>query len=84
MSFANERIKQFQTQRDALIERLRETTKYQIKYYNKKHQFKNYIVEQFVMFSIKNLKQKRSNKKLTHKFVNFFRIKKKLKRKRIV
>ena len=48
----------------------------QIKYYNKKHLFKNFKIENLIMLLTKNLKQKKSNKKLFHKFIELFRVKK--------
>ena len=65
-------------QRNALIKRLRNTITTQVKYYNEKHLSQSYIVRQLIIFSIKNFKQKRSSKKLTHKFVKFFRIENKI------
>ena len=60
------------------MQRLQKVTAQQIKYYNVNHQSKSYIMSDLVMLSIKNFKQKRFSKKLSHKFVNSFRMKNKI------
>ena len=50
----------------------------QIKYYNVNHKSKKYIVSDLILLSIKNLKQKRLSKKLSHKFVESFWMKNKI------
>ena len=77
--FINQRIKQLQTLKDDLSDRLKKANIYQAIYYNKNHTFKKYAVEKLIILSIKNLKQKRFNKKLTHKFVKSFRVENKIK-----
>ena len=44
----------------------------QIKYYNVNHKLKKYVVNDLILLSIKNLKQKQLSKKLSHKFVESF------------
>ena len=60
------------------MQRLQKTSAQQIKYYNVNHQSKSYIVNDLMLLSIKNFKQKRSNKKLLHKCIDLFRIKNKI------
>ena len=76
---ANERVKLLQARRHELTKRLRKASASQTKYYNKKHTPQDYFVGQLVMLFTKNLKQKRSSKKLSHKFVGSFRIEDKVK-----
>ncbi len=46
----------------------------QAKYYNWKHKFKFFNVDDLIMLSAKNLKQKKSSKKLLNKMIEFFHI----------
>ena len=78
VSFAKERIKQFYDIRNQLMQRLRKASVQQTKYYNVNHQSKNYAVSDLVLLSTKNFKQKRLSKKLSHKFVDSFRMKNKI------
>jgi len=48
----------------------------QAKYYNQKHKSKFFNVDDLVMLSAKNLKQKKSSKKLSNKMIKFFHIQK--------
>ena len=51
----------------------------QTKYYNKKHKFiKYYMSDLIILLSIQNFKQKRFNKKISYKFVKFFKIENKI------
>ena len=61
-----------------LTKRLKHVSFKQTKYYNKKHKSMKYYVSDLIMLSIKNLKQKRFNKKMSHKFVEFFKMKNKI------
>ena len=78
VSSAKKRVKRFHDIRNQLIQRLQRVSEQQTKYYNVNHQFKSYAVSDLMLLSIKNLKQKRLNKKLSHKFVNLFRVKNKI------
>ena len=80
MSIAAERIKQLHKLRDKLTQRWERVIAAQVKYYNKKHLSKNFKVENLIMLSIKNLKQKRLNKKLFHKFIESFRVEESVKK----
>ena len=75
---AKEYIKQFHNIRNQLIQRLQKTSVQQTKYYNINHQSKSYSVSDLILLSIKSFKQKRSNKKLSSKFINSFRMKNKI------
>ncbi len=46
----------------------------QTKYYNWKHKFKFFNVNNLIMLSAKNLKQKKSSKKLLNKMIELFHI----------
>jgi len=46
----------------------------QAKYYNWKHKSKFFNVDDLVMLSAKNVKQKKSSKKLSNKMIKFFHI----------
>ncbi len=46
----------------------------QTKYYNQKHKFKFFNVNNLIMLLAKNLKQKKSSKKLSNKMIKFFHI----------
>jgi len=75
---AQERVKQLYNLKKVLTKRLKNVVTQQAKYYNKKHKSKSFAIEKLIMFSTKNLKQKRSSKKMSHKFVESFRIKNKI------
>ena len=62
------------------MQRLQQASVKQIKYYNVNHKSKKYVVGDLILLSTKNLKQKRSNKKLSHKFVELFKMKNKIKK----
>ena len=78
ISFAKERVKQFYNNWNQLMQRLQKASAQQIKYYNVNHQSKSYAVSDLMLLSIKNFKQKRLSKKLSHKFVDSFRMKNKI------
>ena len=78
ISFAKERIKRFHNIRNQLMQRLQRVSVEQTKYYNVNYKSKKYVVSDLILLSIKNLKQKRFSKKLSHKFVESFRMKNKI------
>ena len=78
VSFAKERVKRFHDIRNQLMQRLQKASAQQTKYYNANHQSKSYAVNDLMLLSIKNFKQKRLSKKLSHKFVDSFRMKNKI------
>ena len=60
------------------MQRLQKTSVQRIKSYNVNHQSKSYAVNDLILLSIKNFKQKRFSKKLLYKFSNLFRMKNKI------
>ena len=60
------------------MQRLQRVNVKQIKYYNVNHKLKKHIVNDLILLLIKNFKQKRFSKKLSHKFVESFRMKNKI------
>jgi len=79
ISLTQERVKQLYNLRKVLAKRLENVVAQQAKYYNEKHRSKSFVVEELIMLSTKNLKQKRFSKKMSHKYVESFRIKNKSK-----
>ena len=73
---ASERVKILLEFREALTERWQKVADSQTKYYNKKHMIKEFNKNDLIMLFIKNIKQRKSSKKLSHKFIDSFRIKK--------
>ena len=76
--FAKNKIKHLHDVRKTLMKRLKHVVAKKTKYYNQKHIFKKFNVENLIMFNIKNFKQRRFNKKMSHKYVKFFKIKNKI------
>ena len=62
------------------MQRLQRVNVEQIKYYNVNHKLKKYVVSDLILLLIKNFKQKRFNKKFSHKFVESFQMKNKIKK----
>ena len=58
--------------------RLKKVAKYQTKYYNKNYKSKEFVVDELIFLSIKNLNQKRLNKKIFFKFAKSFKIENKI------
>ena len=78
ISSAKERVKRFHDIRNQLMQRLQRVSVEQIKYYNVNHKLKKYVVNNLILLSIRNFKQKRSSKKLSHRFVEPFKMKNKI------
>ena len=78
ISSAKERIKRLHDIWNQLMQRLQRVSVEQIKYYNINYKLKKYVVGDLILLSIRNFKQKRSNKKLSHKFVESFKMKNKI------
>ena len=49
-----------------------------MKYYNKNHKLRKFVVDELILLFIKNLNQKRSSKKIFFKFAKSFRIENKV------
>ena len=60
------------------MKRLKHAVAEQTKYYNQKHTLKEFNVDDLIMLNIKNLKQRRSSKKMSHKYVKSFRVENKI------
>ena len=54
------------------MQRLQRINVKQIKYYNINYKLKKYAVSDLILLSIKNFKQKRFSKKLSHKSIKLF------------
>ena len=76
--FAKNKIKQLHDIKKTLMKRLKHVVAQQTKFYNQKHIFKKFNVDDLIIFNIKNFKQRRFNKKMSHKYVKFFKIKNKI------
>ncbi len=71
---AKNRVKQLYKACEKLLKQWKSTVASQVKAYNQRHKFKTYNKSNLVLLSMKNLSQKRSNKKLSHKFAESFHI----------
>jgi len=78
ISLTQKRIKQLYDLKKVLTKRLKNVVTQQAKYYNEKHKLKSFAIEELIMLSTRNLKQKRSSKKMSHKYVELFKIKNKI------
>ncbi len=56
ISLTQKRVKQLYNLRKVLAKRLENAIAQQTKYYNEKHKLKSFVVEELIMFLIKNLK----------------------------
>ena len=75
-----DRVEQLQNLQKSFKKRLEKVAKYQIKYYNKNHKLKKFVVDELILLLIKNLNQKRSNKKMFFKFARLFKIENKIRK----
>ena len=78
ISSTKNKIKHLHEVKKTLIKRLKIVVATQTKYYNQKHEFKKFNVNDLIMLNIKNLKQRRFNKEMSHKYVKSFRVKDKI------
>ncbi len=76
MSAAKECIEMLQDVQNTLMKWWQNAINAQTKYYNWKHKFKFFNVDDLVMLSAKNSKQKKLSKKLNNKMIEFFHIQK--------
>ena len=74
MSAVKEQIKWIHKIRKVLTQWWENIVAAQIKYYDKKHKLQSYRVEDLVMLLIRNLQQKCLSQKLSHKFIELFRV----------
>ena len=78
MSKVKNRIRRFHKMRNLLTQRFEHVVAQQTKYYNRKHKFMSFAIDDLIMLFTKNLKQKKLSKKLSHKFAKSFKIKNKI------
>ena len=78
ISIAKERVKTFHELKKSLMQRLEHVSVEQTRYYNRKYKSTFFKIEDLMILSTKNLKQKRSFKKLSHKYVESFKIENKI------
>ena len=71
---AKERIKKLHKIRQMMLKCWKKVVTSQVRAYNKRHQSKSYWVENLMLLLMKNLSQKHSHKKLSHKFAESFHI----------
>jgi hypothetical protein len=74
MLVVTKRVKELHEYKQKLIEKWQKAANAQIKYYNRKHIALTFKTENLIMLFIKNIKLKNSNQKLSHKFIESFRI----------
>jgi len=74
VSAAKKRVEMLKDVRNMLTQWWQNAINAQAKYYNWKHKFKFFNVDHLIMLSAKNLKQKKSSKKLLNKMIKIFHI----------
>ncbi len=74
MLTAKNRVKQLHEACEKLLKQWESAVASQVKAYNQRHKLKTYNKDDLVLLSMKNLSQKRLNKKLSHKFAESFHI----------
>ena len=74
--FVKNKIKHLHDVKKTLMKCLKHVIAKQTKFYNQKHIFKKFNVDNLIMFIITNFKQRRFNKKISHKYVKIFQNKK--------
>jgi len=71
---AKDRVKEIDNMREALAQRWQGVVEAQAKHYNQKHKPQHFNVGDLVVLSAKNLRQKRPSKKLSHRYIEPFRV----------
>ncbi len=74
VSAAKKHVEMLQDVWNTLMQWWQNVINAQTKYYNWKHKFKFFNVDDLIMLSAKNLKQKKLSKKLSNKMIEFFHI----------
>ena len=69
---ARNRVKQLHEACEKLLKQWKSAVASQVKAYNQRHKLKTYNKNNLVLLLMKNLSQKHSNKKLSHKFAESF------------
>ena len=80
ISSTKDRVEQLQNFQKSFEKRLKKIAKYQTKYYNKNHKSRKFVVDELILLLIKNLNQKRLNKKMFFKFAKSFKIENKIRK----
>ncbi len=76
MSATRARVEEVTKLRNQLYKRLKETRSNQVKYYDEKHTFRIFNVEDKILLNFRNIHIFRSSKKLDHKYYESFEIEK--------
>ena len=71
---AKKQIEKLHVIREKLLQWWKSAVAFQIKTYNQKHKSKTFNKNDLVLLSMKNLQQKQSHKKLSHKYAESFHI----------
>jgi hypothetical protein len=74
MLVVTKRVKDLIEYKQKLIERWQKAANAQVKYYNRKHIALTFKTKDLIMLFIKNIKLKNSSQKLSHRFIESFRI----------
>ncbi len=74
MSAAKEHVEMLKDMWNMLMQWWQNAINAQAKYYNQKHKFKFFNIDDLIMLLAQNLKQKKLSKKLSNKMIEFFRI----------
>jgi hypothetical protein len=76
VSATRARVEEVTKLRDQLYKRLKETRNNQVKYYDEKHTFRIFNVEDKILLNFRNIHIFKSSKKLDHKYYESFEIEK--------
>lgn len=71
---AKDKVKKIDNMREALTQRWQGVVEAQAKHYNQKHKPQHFNVDDLVVLSAKNLRQKRPSKKLSHRYIEPFQV----------
>jgi hypothetical protein len=74
VSSTRARVKEVTKLKNQLYKRLKETRNNQIKYYDEKHTFRIFNVEDKILLNFKNINIFKSSKKLDHEYYELFEI----------
>ena len=78
MSKVKNKIRRFYEMKNLLTQQFEHVVVQQTKYYNRKYKFMLFAIDDLIILFIKNLKQKKFNKKLSYIFAKLFKIKNKI------
>jgi hypothetical protein len=80
MSTTRTRVEEITKLRNQLYKRLKKTRSNQVKYYDEKHTFQIFNVENKILLNFRNIYIFKSSKKLDHKYYKSFKIEKLIKK----